>query len=81
MSTLGLDIYFASLHCLWQRGINEHLNRLVREFFPKGTDLRGLNRRKLPEVQQLLNQRPRKRLNYQTPDEIFTEYCQRTLVT
>ncbi len=81
MSTLGLDIYFATPHCPWQRGSNEHLNRLVREFFPKGTDLRGLNRRKLAEVQQLLNQRPRKRLNYQTPDEIFTEYCQRTLVT
>ncbi|WP_425615609.1 IS30 family transposase [Anatilimnocola sp. NA78] len=81
MSSLSLDIYFATPRCPWQRGSNEHFNRLVREFFPKGTDLRGLNRRKLAEVQRLLNQRPRKRLNYQTPDEIFSEFCQRTLLT
>lgn len=78
---LGLDIYFAAPHCPWQRGSNEHFNRLVRDFFPKGTDLRGLNRRKLAEVQRLLNQRPRKRLEYQTPDEFLAETCRRTLDT
>lgn len=78
---LGLDIYFATPHSPWQRGSNEHLNGLVREFFPKGTDFRGLNRRKLAEVQRLFNQRPRKRLNYQTPDEVLAEWRRRTIDT
>ncbi|WP_254508137.1 IS30 family transposase [Anatilimnocola floriformis] len=61
------EIYFAALHSPWQRGTNENTNGLVREFFPKGTRFDEISAYQIEKTQELLNQRPRKRLGFQTP--------------
>ena len=66
-----LKVYFAKPYCAWQRGTNEHTNGLIRQFFPKGTDLARIPERQLVKVQDLLNNRPRKRLGYRTPLEVL----------
>lgn len=66
-----LNVYFAEPRCPWQRGCNEHANGLIRQFFPKGTDLAKLPKHRFTKVQQLLNNRPRKRLGYRTPLEVL----------
>jgi IS30 family transposase len=66
-----LDIYFAKPHCAWQRGTNENTNGLIRQFFPKGTDLASIKPSTVEKVQRLLNNRPRKRLGYKTPCEVL----------
>lgn len=67
----GLDVFFTDPHSPWQRGTNENTNGLVRQFFPKGTDLSQVSRYKVAKAEKLLNDRPRKRLNYQTPSEVL----------
>ena len=66
-----LKIFFARPYCAWQRGTNENTNGLIRQFFPKGTDLAGIPEHRFTKVQQLLNDRPRKRLGYRTPNEVL----------
>jgi IS30 family transposase len=67
----ALRIYFAKPYCAWQRGTNENTNGLIRDFFPKGTDLADIPEHRFTKVQQLLNDRPRKRLGYRTPNEVL----------
>ena len=67
----ALKIYFAKPYCSWQRGTNENTNGLVRQFFPKGTDLAHVPLHRIAAVQELLNNRPRKRLGYRTPNEVL----------
>jgi len=67
----ALKVYFADTYCAWQRGTNENTNGLIRQFFPKGTDLARIPKRRFTQVQQLLNDRPRKRLGYRTPCEVL----------
>ncbi len=67
----SLKIYFAKPYCAWQRGSNENTNGLVRQFFPKGTDLADVPEHRFTKVQHLLNDRPRKRLGYRTPREVL----------
>ena len=67
-----LKVYFADPYCAWQRGTNENTNGLIRQFFPKGTDLARIPEHRFTKVQQLLNDRPRKRLGYRTPSEILS---------
>jgi transposase, IS30 family len=74
----ALQIYFAKPYSAWQRGTNENTNGLVRDFFPKGTDLASLPEHRFTKVQQLLNDRPRKRLNYKTPNEVLASRLQTT---
>ena len=67
----SLKVYFAEPYCAWQRGTNENTNRLIRQFFPKGTNLASIPKHRFTKVQQLLNNRPRKCLGYRTPLEIL----------
>jgi transposase, IS30 family len=68
---LDLDVYFAKPYCSWQRGTNEHTNGLLRQFIPKGTDLQSVSWQELKHYTNLINDRPRKRLGYRTPAEVF----------
>ena len=67
----ALKIYFAAPCCAWQRGTNKNTNGLIRQFFPKGTDLARIPEHRFTRVQELLNHRPRKRLGYRTPYEVL----------
>jgi transposase, IS30 family len=70
---LGISCYFAHPYHSWERGANENLNGLIRRFFPKGTDFRDLSDADIARVEYLLNSRPRKRLGWKTPYEVFYE--------
>jgi IS30 family transposase len=66
-----MQVYFAHPHSPWERGTNENTNDLVRQFFPKGTDFSRVSLRQINRVQNLLNDRPRKVLEFFTPHETF----------
>ena len=68
----GMQVYFAHPSSPWERGTNENTNGLVRQFFPKGTDFTTVTRREVKRVQALLNDRPRKVLGFQKPDEVLS---------
>ena len=70
---LQLDIYFADPYRSWQRGTNENTNGLLRQYFPKGTDFSRISHHEVARVEQLLNERPRKRHGYRTPLEVLQE--------
>lgn len=67
----SLDVYFAHPYCSWERWTNENTNGLLRQFTPKKTDFEKISQKQLKYYVSLINSRPRKRLNYKTPTEIF----------
>lgn len=70
----GFDIYFARPYHAWERGSNESFNGLLRDYFPKGTDLARVGPSRVQTVLAQLNDRPRKRHGYRTPREVLGQY-------
>lgn len=68
---LGVRCFFAHAYHAWERGSNENVNGLIRRFFPKQTDFRTITNQEIQRVEYLLNTRPRKRLGFKTPYEVF----------
>ena len=68
---LRMDIFFCDPHSPWQRGTNENMNALVRQYLPKGTSLAALTDEDLRAIEDSINSRPRKLLNFYTPAEVF----------
>lgn len=68
---LDIDFYFAKPYHSWQRGANENLNGLVRQYFAKDCNFNSITKTQIQNVQNILNNRPRKRFGFKTPNEIF----------
>lgn len=69
----GIKCYFAHAYHSWERGSNENVNGLIRRFLPKGTDFRLVSDEQIKHIEYLINSRPRKRLAWKTPYEVFYE--------
>ena len=65
------DFFFAHPYSPWERGCNENMNGLIRQYFPKGMDFSNIKRADEEFVMDRLNNRPRKRLGFRTPNEVF----------
>ena len=76
-SILQADFFFATPYHSWERGLNEHTNGLVRQYLPKGTRFSSDSQELLNGIEMRLNQRPRKALNFQTPQEVFHAWMNR----
>lgn len=78
LKDLSMDTYFADPYSSWQRGTNEYHNGLIRRYLPKGTSFEHLTQEELDDIVFEINNRPRKVLNYSTPDEVFSSYLERS---
>lgn len=70
-AAIGMKFYFAKTYSSWQRGTNENRNGLMRFYLPRDTDLDKMTHRRIRRIENLINNRPMKCLNYQTPNEAF----------
>lgn len=68
---LCVDYYFARPYHSWERGANENLNGLIRQYFPKGSSFENITKEQVQEVENKLNNRPRKRFGYKTPNQVY----------
>ena len=78
--TLDTEFYFANPYQSWQRGLNEHTNGLIREYFPKKMPFINITDEQIVEVQNKLNRRPRKVLGFKTPAEVFFDTITKSYV-
>jgi IS30 family transposase len=72
-SATGVEVYFADPYSSWQRGTNENTNGLIRRYLPKKTDFSTITEEEIRWVEKMLNDRPRKRLGYKTPKQVWQE--------
>jgi IS30 family transposase len=72
---LNADYFFAHPYSSWERGLNEYQNKLVRQYIPKKTDFKNIETADIIEIQNQINNRPRKKLNFKTPNELFFKQC------
>lgn len=70
-----MPIYLCEPRSPWQRGTNENTNRLLRQYLPKGADLRTFSQTDLDSIAHELNHRPRKIHGYRTPAEVYADLC------
>lgn len=70
---LEIDFYFANPYSPWERGANENLNGLIRQYIPKSTSFEEISAERIIEIQEKLNNRPRKRFNFETPNYMFNQ--------
>jgi len=70
-ANLGIDVYFARPYCSNDRATNENTNGLIRHYLPKGTDFATIHPNTIKAIEHKLNNRPRKRLDWKTPNEVF----------
>lgn len=78
---LGIDFFFAHPYAAWERGANENMNGLVRQYIPKNRDFTTITEEEITEITQKLNNRPRKCLDFKTPSEVFFENSSVALTT
>ena len=74
---LGAKVYFSKAYRSWERGTNENINGLIRQYFPKKKDIGNPPRKRIQEIEHLINTRPRKCLGYRTPLEVHEELKQK----
>ncbi|SFF44300.1 IS30 family transposase, partial [Flavobacterium xueshanense] len=72
-TALEIDFYFANPYSPWERGANENLNGLIRQYIPKSTSFEEISNERIIEIQEKLNNRPRKRFNFETPNYMFNQ--------
>ncbi len=70
---LNIDTYFAHPYRSWERGLNENHNGLIRQYLPKDQPLDKVTKKQVIDIQNRLNQRPRKLLGFKTPEEVYTK--------
>jgi transposase, IS30 family len=70
---LNVDIYFAHPYSSWQRGLNENTNGLIRQYIKKGSSFKNITNKRINFIEDRLNNRPRKSLEYRTPNEVYQE--------
>ncbi len=70
---MDIDFYFAKPYHSWQRGANENLNGLIRQYIPKKTNFDDVTDKYIKEIEEKLNNRPRKRFGYKNPNQQFVE--------
>jgi IS30 family transposase len=70
-NSLDCDYYFCHPYSSWERGLNEYTNGLIRQYIPKGTSFKNITAEYIQEIEDKLNNRPRKSLNWRTPNEVF----------
>jgi IS30 family transposase len=80
-AALDTDFYFANPYHSWERGLNEHTNGLIRQYLPKKSVFIGVSKEEIIMIQNRLNHRPRKVLNYKTPYEVFFSEMSRKLAS